>query len=192
MKNLAHIFKKFEFGAPVVAAVLVVALTGVTVLAGPGAAPPAGVVNAKFSTVATTNLYLSNFGISNPNMGNGGAVKIADAEGLLTDGPITAGGHLKASGGIGDFFDSGGNDVVLENGETKWATVSCVQPGAEVVSCQGWWKNNAVPGRIAKFVDGSLTGIMGANETSCYYQLFNDTGAQRIFQPIALCFRADG
>ena len=69
MKNLAHIFKKFEFGAPVVAAVLVVALTGVTVLAGPGAAPPVGAVNAKFNSADITSSWKSSAILADQSQG---------------------------------------------------------------------------------------------------------------------------
>lgn len=85
MKNT---LKNFALSAPVVAAVLVVALSGLTaVAAGPGANPPDGNVNAAFFSVKVgTALTLSKFGIANPNMGY--PVNMSDADGLLLNGPL--------------------------------------------------------------------------------------------------------
>lgn len=187
----------FEFAAPVVAALVLVALSAVTaVAAGPGAEPPNGVVNAAFNSVkVSTVLSLSKFGISNPLAGS--PVNISDTDGLsvagkisttgsiTADGDFTLGGHAKATWGFGDFVDVIGNDYTIPTGQYKTFSESC-PPTFEVIACETAWKaGNKLPGRVMKATRGAFGGL---NETSCYYQLYNDTAEDAIFSTLLTCY----
>lgn len=120
--------QSFEFGAPLVTSLLVVAMSGLTVFAAPSYAPPGGNVPATFDSASVPNIMndgvanmgevrvvdpdgfayvadalgpmfrLDATGVSNPSAALGGAVVVNDAQGLATTGPITTGGNLSAVG----------------------------------------------------------------------------------------------